>query len=169
MKRPIDMTGKIIGRWTVLCLDDEFSPRSGQHTRWICQCLCGAERSVSGSVLRSGTSNSCGCRQAEQVTERNIKHGQYYSPEYNVWHSMIQRATNPNNQAAEYYTERGITVCDRWRQSFENFLADMGPRPDGLTLDRVDNNASYEPGNCRWATRSEQNLNRRPPKRRKAA
>lgn len=95
---------------------------------------------------------------AELLTPR---HGMHNTPIYRVWEAMIQRCTNPNNARWADYGGRGITVADRWRD-FVNFYADMGPRPDGLTLDRIDVNGNYEPGNCRWATYKEQRANVRP-------
>ena len=89
------------------------------------------------------------------------KHGLTHSPTYETWHAMIQRCTNPRASNWGYYGGRGITVCDRWLHSFENFLADMGMRPADLSLDRIDNDGNYEPGNCRWATAVEQSQNRR--------
>lgn len=100
------------------------------------------------------------------VHRRVSRHGLAHKiPEYSVWQSMIRRCTHPNSISFRYYGGRGINVCDRWRHSFENFLTDMGCRPEGMSLDRIDGNGNYEPSNCRWATQLQQDENRRSTRR----
>ncbi|MET7347444.1 hypothetical protein [Streptomyces mirabilis] len=120
-----------------------------------CLCDCGTEHTVHRSDWGKKV-KSCGCLRRESVTT----HGMSDSPTYSTWESMIQRCTNPRCKDYADYGGRGITVCQRWR-TFENFLADMGVKPEGRSIDRIDNDGSYEPGNCRWATLSEQNSNQR--------
>lgn len=156
--------GNRFGRWTVVGEADGGSPAKA-----ACVCDCGQTRDVNVQNLRRGLTQSCGCLQREQVAERTAAlgisrtHGQAWppTPAYESWRGMVQRTTNPNFAGWKYYGGRGITMCDRW-SLFENFFTDMGPRPDGLTLDRIDVDGNYEPGNCRWATPTEQVANRRP-------
>jgi hypothetical protein len=141
-------------------------PCGSKHSTSVCECDCGNIVTVMNKQLRTKKTKSCGCLRREDVSRRFTTHGhtleKRFSPTYHSWAGMITRCTNPKRKTWGKYGGRGITVCDRWKNSFEAFLEHMGERPLGKTLDRYPNNdGNYEPNNCRWATWSEQMKNRR--------
>jgi len=159
MGKLIDETKKKYGRLRVICRVEHAS----RQAMWKCKCKCGNEVIVVGQSLREGLTQSCGCWHKELLGKRSTKHGGTGTPEHDIWNGIKKRCYNPNVEYYDRYGGRGVRMCKRWRESFKNFLADVGPRPSPKhSLDRFpDNNGDYEPGNVRWATQSEQMLNTR--------
>lgn len=167
-QRRRDLTGKVLGRLTVLRPGDPLVMPNGRIIpRWWCRCSCnGNERLYWHSILTGRAARSCGCRQRERSAEatsaRNYKHGMRATPEYRSWIAAKDRCTNPNTPSYPDYGGRGIKMCPEWVEGFEAFYDHIAPRPHGTSLDRIDVNGNYEPGNVRWATASEQIRNRPP-------
>jgi hypothetical protein len=162
----IDIYGLKFDRLTVVERAG-FAP-SGAIT-WRCRCECGGEITVLGQNIKNGSTKSCGCLFKElnadfgrRPTADRTSHGRSKTPEYRAWRNMRSRCYNPKDKRYEEYSSRGITVCEEWRNSFEVFLGHIGERPSAKhSLDRVENDKGYSPGNVRWATHLEQNNNKR--------
>lgn len=162
MPKSYRLEGQRFGYLEVMGLSDQ---RKWKQLTWECKCVCGNLTLVESRKLRTGHTKSCGCKKGEMSAAANITHGMSggsnKAAEYRIWGEMIQRCTNPKSN--RYYTHggRGIKVCERWRK-FENFLEDMGLRPEkGLSLERRNNDGDYEPSNCFWATKKQQARNKR--------
>ena len=166
MVKALSIEGKKFGKLTVV-------KRSGsirKKAAWLCACECGAESTVVSSNLTSGKTTSCGCfsrkKASDNAIKRNTVHGHNKSgqdnksPTWKSWAAMLQRCKNKNHKSYKNYGGRGVSVFPLWEE-YANFLSDIGERPSGKTLDRIDVEGNYEPGNCRWATPSEQQKNKR--------
>jgi hypothetical protein len=175
-KRPrTDIVGQQFGRLTVI----SFSNYPNKRPHWLCECDCGNQKIVTGLNLKSGHTRSCGCLHTENsnrqalarrgIPASNRTHGKSRTAAYRSWASMTQRCENPKRPGWEDYGGRGIKVCERWRRSFSDYEEDLlrilGPKPPGMSLDRIENDGDYEPSNVRWATQKEQVANQRKRKR----
>lgn len=158
-RRTKDLAGQRFGRLVALGF---VGRNKWNQALWLCQCDCGKHLTTLCDTLVRGRTQSCGCLRRDITIQRNFRHGLCDKPEYITWNGMKCRCENPNEKGYENYGGRGIKICKRWRYSFENFYTDMGPKPGPeYSIERINNDGDYEPGNCKWATRQEQNDNSR--------
>jgi hypothetical protein len=157
---PCKEIGKRYGKWTII----RFIDIHRKLMRYEAECDCGIRGIHVAADLRAGKSGQCTACHNRENAQNNIKHGRHKDSIYKIWHAILQRCNNIKSTAYKWYGARGIKVCNRWLK-FENFLQDMGERPDGLQIDRINNNGNYEPNNCKWVTPKENSNNTRKSKK----
>ena len=157
-----DITGQKFNYLTAISYESIRKPSGRSVIYWICQCDCGNITKVNTQSLQSGCTKSCGCWNVKQIIKRSKTHGKRHTRLYNSWAAMKQRCTNQNAINYPNYGGRGITICEEWLNSFEQFANDMGDPPTNKhSIERIDNNLGYCKENCKWATREERNSNKR--------
>lgn len=162
MGKPLDLTGKVFGDLVVIELGTRVFSGGKSKRRWVCKCTCGVVKEIKVDALVTAKQTACGCKSGK-ITHGHTRKKDYKttSPTHLTWTGMKHRCHNPKHTAYERYGAKGVHVCEEWRKSFVKFLADMGERPKGMTLDRIDSSKGYFKENCRWATTTEQYQNKR--------